>query len=91
MEFFQNDMLNYYVSQSGSPVYKVAFQYAADKEENKAALNFHLTKREEKDIINAVSSVSNQQSFKKLMEIFEKSKTITPTPAGKGGNIFLLR
>ena len=91
MEFFQNDMLNYYVSHSGSPVYKVAFQYAADKEENKAALNFHLTKREEKDIINAVSSVSNQQSFKKLMEIFEKSKTITPTPAGKGGNIFLLR
>jgi len=91
MEFFQNDMLNYYVSQSGSPVYKVAFQYAADKEENKAALNFHLTKREEKDIINAVSSVSNQQSFKKLMEIFEKSKTITPTPVDKGGNIFLLR
>ncbi|HRA11100.1 MAG TPA: patatin-like phospholipase family protein [Chitinophagaceae bacterium] len=91
MEFFQNDMLNYYVSQSGSPVYKVAFQYAADKEENKAALNFHLTKREEKDIINAVSSVSNQQSFKKLMEIFEKSKIITPTPVDKGGNIFLLR
>lgn len=91
MEFFQNDMLNYYVSQSGSPVYKVAFQYAADKEENKAALNFHLTKREEKDIINAVSSVSNQQSFKKLMEIFEKSKTTTPTQVDKGGNIFLLR
>lgn len=91
MEFFQNDMLNYYVSQSGTPVYKVAFQYAADKEENKAALNFHLTKREEKDIINAVSSVSNQESFKKLLDIFEKSKTITPTPADKGGNFFLLR
>lgn len=91
MEFFQNDMLNYYVSQSGSPVYKVAFQYAADKEENKAALNFHLTKQEEQDIMNAVGSASNQQSFKKLMEIFEKSKTTTPTQVDKGGNIFLLR
>lgn len=91
MEFFQNDMLNYYVSQSGSPVYKVAFQYAADKEENKAALNFHLTKQEEQDIMNAVGSASNQQSFKKLMEIFERSKTITPTQVDKDGNIFLLR
>ncbi|MBK7290173.1 MAG: patatin-like phospholipase family protein [Chitinophagaceae bacterium] len=91
MEFFQNDMLNYYVSQSGSPVYKVAFQYAADKEENKAALNFHLTKQEEQDIMDAVGSASNQQSFKKLMEIFEKSKTTTPTQVDKGGNIFLLR
>ncbi|MEO5947144.1 MAG: hypothetical protein ABIP79_10050 [Chitinophagaceae bacterium] len=91
MEFFQNDMLNYYVSQSGSPVYKVAFQYAADKEENKAALNFHLTKREEKDIVNAVSSIFNQQSFKRLMEIFEKSGLANSIPVDKGGNILLLR
>lgn len=91
MEFFQNDMLNYYVSQSGSPVYKVAFQYAADKEENKAALNFHLTKQEEQDIMNAVGSASNQQSFKKLMEIFEISKKANLKLADEDENIFLLR
>src|SRR6185436_8875034 len=39
MEYFQNDMLSYYTSYSGTKIYKVAFQYAADNEENKAALN----------------------------------------------------
>jgi len=71
MEYFQNDMLNYYATRSGSPVYKIAFQYATDKEENKAALNFHLTKREEKDIMLSINSPSNQRSFRKALELFK--------------------
>ena len=51
MEYFQNDMLSYYSEQPGRIDHKILFQYASDKEENKAALNFHLTKREEKDIV----------------------------------------
>jgi hypothetical protein len=70
MEYFQNDMLNYYTTRNGSPVYKIAFQYATDNEENKAALNFHLTKREEKDIMISINSASNQQSFQKTIELF---------------------
>lgn len=70
MEYSQNDMLNYYATRSGSPVYKIAFQYAAGNEENKAALNFHLTKREEKDIMNSIYSPSNTNSFKRLIELF---------------------
>jgi Patatin-like phospholipase len=73
MEYSQNDMLNYYTTRSGSPVYKIAFQYAADNEENKAALNFHLTKREEKNIISSLRSSSNQQSFRKTLELFKLS------------------
>jgi len=42
MEYFQNDMLSYYSEHPGRTVHKVLFQYASDKEENKAALNFHL-------------------------------------------------
>lgn len=72
MEFFQNDMLNYYVTKSGIPVHKIAFQYAADKEENKAALNFHLTKREEKDIISSIHSTINRQSFQQLISLLSK-------------------
>ena len=71
MEYSQNDMLNYYTTRSGSPVYKIAFQYAADNEENKAALNFHLTKREEKNIITSIHSSSNQESFRKTLELFK--------------------
>jgi hypothetical protein len=71
MEYSQNDMLNYYAARSGSPVYKIAFQYAEDKDENKAALNFHLTKMEELNIISSIHSLSNQQSFRKTLELFK--------------------
>ncbi len=72
MEYFQNEMLSYYSTKSGNKIYKIAFQYAADKEENKAALNFHLTKREEKDIVVSIRSSSNQKNFKLLQELFNR-------------------
>lgn len=46
MEYSQTDMLSYYVTRNGNPVYKIAFQYSTAIKEDKAALNFHLTKRE---------------------------------------------
>ena len=70
MEYFQNDMLSYYATNGKIPIYKVVFQYATDKEENKAALNFHLTRREEKEIIGFIKSPYNQKSFQALDSIF---------------------
>ena len=72
MEYFQNDMLDYYTTNSGNPVYKITFQYAAGNEQNKAALNFHLTRREEKDIMSSINSTSNQKSFQQILTLFEK-------------------
>jgi len=72
MEYFQNEMLNYYSTESGHNVYKVAFQYVADRAENKAALNFHLTKREEKDIVISIRSSTNQKSFRKIEELLKQ-------------------
>jgi hypothetical protein len=72
MEFFQNDMLNYYSTTSGCPVYKITFQYMADNEQNKAALNFHLTKREEKNIMSSINSAGNQESFRKVIKLMER-------------------
>lgn len=69
MEYFQNDMLSYYSEHPGRTVHKVLFQYASDKEENKAALNFHLSKREQKDIVTSVNSVANAQSFERLKKL----------------------
>ena len=74
MEFFQNDMLSYYSDHMGRNIHKVTFQYAADKEENKAALSFHLTLREEKDIIASVRSPYNMESTRRLMTL------ISPKP-----------
>jgi len=79
MEYFQNDMLSYYSMNGTGRIDKIAFEYLADKEENKAALNFHLTRREEKDIMASILSTGNQQSFKRLLQIFNAKDTL---PAG---------
>jgi hypothetical protein len=80
MEYFQNDMLNYFTYRNEIPVHKVVFRYATDKEENKAALNFHLTRREEKDIMYSVFSPSNQESFKQALDLINQ-----PAPAEAPG------
>jgi hypothetical protein len=80
MEYFQNDMLNYYTTRSGLKVHKICFQYATDKEENKAALNFHLTRREEKDIQISIHSEANRLSFQKTLDLF---RTSLPTDSTK--------
>jgi len=69
MEYFQDDMLSYYTRHSGAVVHKVLFEYAADKEENKATLNFHLSKRERKDVAHSIKSVANKRSFGQAMEL----------------------
>lgn len=71
MEYFQNDMLSYYSEHPGRTIHKVLFQYASDKEENKAALNLHLSKREQKDIIGSVNSVANAESFERLKKLLD--------------------
>lgn len=42
---------------------KIAFQYVPRKQENGAALNFHLTKREKKDIAEALDNPFNTKAF----------------------------
>jgi hypothetical protein len=74
MEYFQNDMLSYYSKHTLTPIHKVLFEYAADKEENKAALNFHLSKREKKDVMNSIKSLSNTKSFQKTLELLSPKK-----------------
>lgn len=78
MEYAQNDMLHYFSTRSGTPVYKIAFQYHTDKEENKAALNFHLTKREQKDILQSINSVGNQRGLKSLQQLLQAQKDSLP-------------
>lgn len=79
MEYSQSELLNFYATYSGIKVYKVAFQYAADKEENKAALNFHLTKREEKDIVSSIHSATNEKCFRQVLELFSRKTAADST------------
>lgn len=66
MDYSQNDMLSYYSENKDHNIRKIIFQYSSTNEENKAALSFHLSKREKNDIINAIKKEENEKSFNVL-------------------------
>jgi len=68
MEYSQNDLLSYYSDNARRQLRKVLFQYSASKEENKAALNFHLSQRERNDIINSIYTPRNQDAVAEVMK-----------------------
>ena len=80
MEFFQNDMMTYYSVNNKHSIHKIIFQYATSKEENKAALSFHLSQREKNDIYNSVNSTHNITGFQKVIDLFS-IKPQTPVMA----------
>jgi hypothetical protein len=67
MEYFQNDMLEYYAESGHHHIHKIVFQYASDAAENKAALNFHLTQSEKLNILASVKSPLNAKSFQDVL------------------------
>jgi len=81
MEYFQNDMLSYYAQHADHSVYKITFQYATEKQEDKAALNFHLTQREKKNIMSSPDFPFNQERFLQLINLFNKKDTVIVKPA----------
>lgn len=83
MEYFQNDLLSYYTQHSEHVIHKITFQYITEKEEDKAALNFHLTQREKKNIMSSPDFSFNQESFQKVVSLFNKIDTVAikPKPA----------
>lgn len=69
MEYFQSDMLTYYSQSNKHKIHKIIFQYATSKEENKAALSFHLSQREKNDIFNSVNLGNNVEAFQKVIQL----------------------
>ncbi|HEY2721606.1 MAG TPA: patatin-like phospholipase family protein, partial [Chitinophagaceae bacterium] len=76
MEYFQNDMMSYYSKNLPYTIYKVSFQYVADNEESKAALNFHLTQSEKTNIAFALNSEYNKKSLLRVQQYFVQKDSI---------------
>ncbi|WP_460571145.1 patatin-like phospholipase family protein [Flaviaesturariibacter terrae] len=72
MDYAQGDMAAYYLGTSRFPVHRVSFQYIPDKQENKAALNFHLTRREKMDIESSIGSAANRMAFQHVLGLLKK-------------------
>ncbi|RYZ20946.1 MAG: patatin-like phospholipase family protein [Chitinophagaceae bacterium] len=69
MDYAQGDMAAYYLGTSRAPIHRVSFQYIPNKQENKAALNFRLTKREKLDIASSINSETNQRGFGRVLAL----------------------
>ena len=80
MEYFQNDLLSYYVQSADQSINKITFQYATEKQEDKAALNFHLTQREKKNIMSSPDFLFNKESFDKVVDLFNKKDSVSSKP-----------
>ena len=79
MEYFQNDMLSYYNKTAPYNFYKISLQYVADKEETKAALNFHLTQSEKTNIASALNSVYNRKNLLQIQQYFVQKDSVQLT------------
>ncbi|RYY38574.1 MAG: patatin-like phospholipase family protein [Chitinophagaceae bacterium] len=73
MDYAQGDMAAYYLGTSRFPIHRISFQYIPDKQENKAALNFHLTRREKKDIEASIGSKANREAFEGVLRLLGKN------------------
>jgi hypothetical protein len=76
MEYFQNDLLSYYDKNLPYNFYKVSLQYVPDKEESKAALNFHLTQSEKTNIAFALNSEYNKTSLQEVQKFFTQKDSV---------------
>lgn len=72
-DYFQRDQFSYFQRQSGLPVHKVSFMYVPEQKEKGAALNFHLTGREKRDIAQSFQSPINQFALKQLQTLMRPS------------------
>ena len=65
-DFFQGDQFAYLQSSMDSNLNKVTIMYMPEKEDKGAALNFHLTGREKRDVFNSFSSAGNAAALKRI-------------------------
>jgi hypothetical protein len=73
MEYGQSDMVSYLVGNSDFPIQQLTFQYIPSREEDKAALNFHLTEREKRDIAASLHSKHNTLNFQKALTLLSSA------------------
>ena len=80
MEYFQNDLLSYYSQHARHNIHKITFKYVPQKQDDKAALNFHLTQREKKNIMSSPYFSFNQDAFSEITSLFHKTDTVAAKP-----------
>lgn len=71
-DYMQESMLSYSVNDV--PMYRFHFMYRPEKAKQGAALSFHLTKREKKDIAAAVGDRFNNETLQQLLQLMKATQ-----------------
>lgn len=70
-DYAESEKYSYMHNELDSMIQRITFMYVPKKEEKGAALNFHLTAREKRDVMESFNNEFNQASLKKLKEIIK--------------------
>jgi hypothetical protein len=70
-DYFQTDQYSYLNDASGLAMHRLTFMYVPAREEKTAALNFHLTAAEKKDVIASFNTVYNQALLKEFVSLIK--------------------
>jgi hypothetical protein len=71
-EYNQDDLLSLAQSGMGFSFHKLIFQYVPKSEDAGAALNFHLTTQEKRDIAGALDNEENKKTFREFLGLVAK-------------------
>jgi hypothetical protein len=75
-EYNQDDLLGLTQSVIGQQLHKISFQYVPKKEDGRAALSFHLTKREKRNIAEALDNDNNQKAFDQFIKLLHPPPSV---------------
>lgn len=70
-DFSQTNEYSYMHSGMDSLLYRINFMYMPEKEDKGAALNFHLTASEKKDVMESFYNSYNQDALKKVLSLLK--------------------
>jgi hypothetical protein len=73
-EFNQDNLISLSQQIAGDQFFKITFQYAPEQEKGRAELNFHLTQREKRDILDALDNQVNTQAYRAFSHLLQQSR-----------------
>ena len=68
-QYNQNELVSLSRAVLNNQLHKIVFQYVPKQENSKAALNFHLTRREKKDITEALDNETNSIAYDRFKNL----------------------
>ena len=66
--YFQNGKYNYFAQRYDSSITQLNFIYLPQKNDKMAALNFHISSSEKKDVLLSFNDADNNAAIKKLTD-----------------------